>query len=157
MTSARSPSPSSTFAASAPHRPASSCRLRSGAARSGADRGVRSGVGLLLKVLRLFLVVACCQLGGVWELFCAQADPCAENASDCMDCPMEASGHDCPPDCFPCHHHASAASVPQAERSGWPVPAHGTTLLRVLVPRAGPRPAFASSIYRPPRPASARV
>jgi hypothetical protein len=105
---------------------------------------------LLATVLRLLLVVMFCQLGGVWGLFSAQPDPYATSAGDCMDCPMEQSGHDCPPDCSRCHHHAGAAFVPPAERSVWLVPAGGPTLLRVFIPRAGPRPAFASSIYRPP-------
>jgi hypothetical protein len=106
-------------------------------------------------LVRLLLVTACFQLSGIAGAVLSAATR-EDESGCCSDCPIEKSGHECPPSCPSCHcHHAGVASVPPPETEVVALAALGLHVVeRAPLEAQAPRQPFLRGLYRPPRPGS---
>lgn len=120
---------------------------------SAAPRVSGRIVTLLVRAFVLFLVLGGTRLATTLSLLVGND---AETVECCTDCPLDASGRECPPQCPICQcSHGAPAALPQATQE---LP------LDTLTASASSRPIpyearlakapLLSGLYRPPRPAS---
>lgn len=110
-------------------------------------------IQLAIKVLRLLLIAVCFQMSGVAEAVLAVDEVFADDSGCCTDCPLEKSGHECPPSCPSCHcHHNVVAAVSKVSDECSPRSIRDLDLV-VPVPReaTAPREPLLPSVFRPPR------
>lgn len=111
-------------------------------------------VEVAFRVLRLLLVAVCFQMSGVAEAVLAVDEVFSDDSGCCTDCPLEKSGHECPPSCPSCHcHHNVVAAVSKLpDECSSPRSVQDLDLVGP-VPReaTAPREPFLPSVFRPPR------
>jgi hypothetical protein len=114
--------------------------------------GVSKIARLRVAVLRWLLLAICLQLSGTGALAVA-ADSCDGDSGCCSDCPIEQSGHKCPPGCASCHCHQGAmASAPMIQGQLVDRFGHDTESIQPGLDEAmAPHQPYLPSIFRPPR------
>lgn len=111
---------------------------------------------LLVLSLRALLLALTLAVGTFIVGAASRADQDRADSSCCSDCPIENSGHECPPECPDCHcHHTGGLAIrPSARPGDPPSPRTGDRSAPTRRPQQTehPREPFQASIYRPPRP-----